>query len=81
MKLLGLSINQLARDLDVPPNRISATVNGMRSIKAESALRPGTHFGVSPEFWLAPQTGYDLRLTWQRDGDHVIRSVRKRPAA
>ncbi len=81
MKPLGLSINQLARDLDVPPNRIGAIVNGMRSITADTALRLGTYFGVSPEIWLGLQTGYDLRLTLQRDGGHIIRSVRKRPAA
>ena len=81
MKPLGLSINQLARDLDVPPNRIGAIVNGMRSITADTALRLGTYFGVSPEIWLGLQTGYDLRLTRQRDGDHIVRSVRKRPAA
>ena len=81
MKPLGISINQLARDLDVPPNRIGAIVNGMRSITADTALRLGTYFGVSPEIWLGLQTGYDLRLTRQRDGDQIIRTVRTRPAA
>ncbi|MDQ7011470.1 MAG: HigA family addiction module antitoxin [Mariprofundaceae bacterium] len=37
MKPLGISINQLARDLDVPPNRISAIVNGRRAITADTA--------------------------------------------
>ena len=39
MKPLGISINQLARDFDVPPNRIGAIVNGTRSITADTALR------------------------------------------
>jgi len=39
MRPLGISINQLARDLDVPPNRIGAIVNGVRSITADTALR------------------------------------------
>jgi antitoxin HigA-1 len=81
MKPLGISINQLARDLDVPPNRISAIVNGARSITADTALRLGTYFHVSPETWLGLQLDYDLRLTRQRDGDRIIRSVRTRPAA
>jgi addiction module HigA family antidote len=81
MKPLGLSINQLARDLDVPPNRIGAIVNGIRSIMADTALRLGTYFGVSPEAWLGLQIDYDLRLTRQRNGDHIIRSIRRRPAA
>jgi len=54
MKPLGISINQLARDLDVPPNRIGAIVNGTRSITADTALRLGTYFLVSPESWLGP---------------------------
>ena len=33
---LGISINQLSRDLSVPPNRISEIVNGKRSITAEA---------------------------------------------
>ena len=81
MKPLGLSINQLARDLDVPPNRIGAIVNGTRSITADTALRLGTYFRVSPETWLGLQIDYDLRLTRHRDGDRIIRSVRTRPAA
>jgi addiction module HigA family antidote len=81
MKPLGLSINQVARDLDVPPNRISAIVNGTRSITADTALRLGTYFQVSPETWLGLQIDYDLRLLRQTDGDQIIRSVRPRPAA
>jgi antitoxin HigA-1 len=81
MKPLGISINQLARDLDVPPNRISAIVNGTRSITADTALRLGTYFRVSPETWLGLQVEYDLRVTRLRQGDQIIRSVRTRPAA
>ena len=81
MRPLGISINQLARDLDVPPNRIGAIVNGARSITADTALRLGTYFGVSPETWLGLQIDYDLRLIRQRDGDRIVSSVRTRPAA
>ena len=34
---LGISINQLSRDLSVPPNRISEIVNGKRAITADTA--------------------------------------------
>ena len=81
MTPLAISINQLARDLDVPPNRISAIVNGARAITADTALRLSTYFGVSPETWLGLQLDYDLRLTRQRHGDQIMRSVRARPAA
>ena len=81
MKPLEISINQLARDLDVPPNRISAIVSGARSITADTALRLGTYFGISPETWLGLQIDYDLRLIRQREGDQIVRRVRTRPAA
>ena len=81
MKPLNLSINQLARDLDVPPNRISAIVNGTRAITADSALRLGTYFGVSPETWLGLQAEYDLRVARRQHGEEIARRVRTRPAA
>jgi len=43
LKPLGLSINQLARDIDVPPGRISDIVNGKRAITADTALRLGKY--------------------------------------
>jgi antitoxin HigA-1 len=81
MRPFGISINQLARDLDVPPNRISGIVNGTRSITADTALRLGTYFRVSPETWLGLQLDYDLRLIRQRRGAEIVRKVRTRPAA
>lgn len=66
MRPLGISINALARGIDVPPNRVSAIVNARRSITADTALRLGKFFKVSPEIWLGLQTDYDLRLA-QRD--------------
>jgi len=62
MKPMGVSINGLAREIAVPPNRISDFVNGKRSITADTALRLGKYFGVSPEFWLNLQVDYDLRV-------------------
>jgi addiction module HigA family antidote len=63
LKPMEISINKLARDIDVPPGRISTIVNGKRSITAETALRLGVYFGVSPELWLNLQADYDLRIT------------------
>jgi len=81
MKPLGISINKLARDLDVPPNRIGAIANGTRSITADAALRLGTYFRVSPETWLGLQINYDLRLARQRVGDRSCCAVRIPPVA
>ena len=53
MKPTQLTIKQLARDLAVLPNRISAIVNGTRSITADIALRLSTYFNIFSETWLA----------------------------
>ncbi len=62
MEPMGISINQLSRDLSVPPNRISEIVNGKRSITADTALRLQRYFGIEAQFWLNLQTEYDLRM-------------------
>jgi len=71
MKPLNVSINALSRHINVPPNRISDVVNGKRSITADTALRLGKYFNVSPEIWLDLQSDYDIRLaqrtTWPKN--------------
>ena len=66
MKPMAISINRLARDIAVPPNRVSGIVNGVRAITADTALRLSKYFGTTPEFWLNLQAGYDLRLARQK---------------
>ena len=81
MKPLDISINRLSRDLHVPPNRIHAIVHGTRSITADTALRLGTYFGVTPETWLNLQLEYDLRLARRVAGGEIAKTVRRREAA
>ena len=81
MKPLGISINRLARDLHVPPNRIHGIVHGARAITADTALRLGAYFGVSPETWLNLQAGYDLRRARRAVGEEIARTVHRRKAA
>ena len=80
MRPLGLSINGLARDLAVPPNRVSEIVNGKRAISADTALRLGKCFGVSPEIWLDLQSDYELRVARRTVWKQVEPRVRARVA-
>ncbi len=80
MAPVGLSINRLARELNVPPNRIHAIVHGNRSITADTALRLGLYFDVSPETWLNLQVNYDLRIAKRTVGEEIERTVRRRNA-
>jgi antitoxin HigA-1 len=63
---LGLSINQLAKNIGVPPNRISEIVNGKRTLTADTALRLQRYFGVEAQFWLNLQSEFDLRIAKQK---------------
>jgi addiction module HigA family antidote len=74
---LKLSINRLARDLHVAPNRISHIVNGSRSITADTALRLAAFFGTSPEFWMNLQALYDLELARARKASEIKKQVRR----
>ena len=57
---LGLSANALALALRVPATRISEIVNERRGITADTALRLGRYFRMTPEFWMNLQSQYDL---------------------
>ena len=63
LKPMGISQYRLAKDISVPPRRINEIVHGKRSISADTALRLGRFFGISPQFWLNLQTRFDLELT------------------
>ena len=78
MRPLGISINRLARDLHVPPNRVHAITHGTRAITADTALRLATYFGMSPETWLNLQSEYDLRIARRTSGEEIARTVRRR---
>lgn len=69
---MGISINRLARDIQVPPGRISTIVNGKRAISADTALRLSAYFGTSPELWLNLQTDYDLRIARRSVELHIV---------
>ena len=75
MEPLGISINKLARDIDVPPNRISAIVNGKSAITADTALRLEKYFGAGSRFWLNLQTNYDLRMANRKIGAEIERRI------
>ena len=59
---MEVSANQLARDIDVPPSRITDIVKNGRPITMDTAVRLGLYFGMSTEVWVNLQRSYDLRI-------------------
>jgi len=59
---MGISQYRLAKDTSVPPRRINEIVHGKRSITADTALRLGMFFNMSPQFWINLQGRYELEV-------------------
>ncbi len=68
---MGMTPTEFARQIEVPPNRISQIIAGRRSVTADTALRFGHWFGVEPRFWLNLQARYALVIADQRVGGMV----------
>jgi antitoxin HigA-1 len=78
---MKLSQYRLAHDIGVPPRRINEIVHGKRAISADTALRLGRYFAMSPRFWMNLQADYDLRLAERRSGELIARTVVVRASA
>ena len=61
LREVGMSMNQLAKAIHVPMNRISAIINGQRGITGDTAVRLARYWGTSAEYWMNLQSGYELR--------------------
>jgi addiction module HigA family antidote len=60
LKPLGLGQVDAARRLGISLNRLNEIVLGKRSITADTALRLGRLFKMSPQFWMRLQADWDL---------------------
>ncbi|MBI3596312.1 MAG: HigA family addiction module antidote protein [Nitrospirae bacterium] len=76
LKPMGISQYRLAKDISVPARRINEIVHGNRAITADTALRLGRYFKMSPEFWLNLQAIYDLEVEKEKLAGKLAQSVR-----
>jgi addiction module HigA family antidote len=76
LKPMGLSQYRVAVDINVPPRRINEIVHFKRSISADTALRLGRYFGISPQFWINLQAHYDLEVERDRLGRRLESEVK-----
>ena len=66
---LGITPTEFARQIDVPPNRVSQIIAGKRKVTGDTAIRLGHWFGVEPQFWMNLQTQFELAAAEQEIGD------------
>lgn len=79
IEALGITATRLARDIRVPPNRVTGILHGTRAITADTALRLGRYFGTSAEFWMNLQQLYELRRA-QREIGRTLNAIPRRKA-
>src|SRR3954452_19722729 len=78
---LEMSVNQLAKALDITAARLNDIVRGRRGITADTALRLARYLGTSPDVWLGLQLEYDLRNAQQTKLKAIERAVKPRSEA
>ena len=59
---MGISRYRLAKEIDVPAQRIGEIVAGKRTITADTDLRLCRFFGLSNGYWLRAQAAYDTEV-------------------
>ena len=78
LKPMKITQNQLAKDINVPANRVSQIIHGKREITADTALRLGRYFGIEPEFWLNIQSRYNMKIAQIKIGRKIVQEVKIR---
>lgn len=72
---MGLSQYRLAKEIDVPPQRIGEIVAGRRSITADTDLRLCRFFGLSNGYWLRAQAAHDTEVAKEALAD-TLRAIK-----
>ena len=72
---MQISQYRLAKEIHVDPRRINEIIHGKRAISTDTALRLGTFFGMTAEFWLNLQIYYDLEQLRMESGPEITRRI------
>lgn len=59
---MGISQYRLAKEINVPAQRIGEIVAGKRSVTADTDLRLCRFFGLSNGYWLRAQAAFDTEV-------------------
>lgn len=77
LQALRVTPTELARQIAVPPNRISQIIHGKRAITGDTALRLAHWFGTDPRFWMDLQSAHDVRAAEKNAGAEIARLPRR----
>ena len=71
LSAVGVTQTEFARQIDVPPGRVSQIIAGKRAITGDTALRFGHWFGVDPQFWTNLQAQFELAVADKETGEAI----------
>lgn len=80
LEKIELNAKKLADVIEVPSNRLYQIMAGKRNMTADTALRLGQYFGMSPDFWMNLQSAYELDLARKESGKAIQRIPRRNAA-
>ena len=69
LKPMGMSQQQLARQIRVPFQRVNELVNRRRGVTPATALRLSRLFGNTPDFWMNLQIRWDLYKAQRKEAE------------
>lgn len=78
IELLGLTVTEAAKALDVSRKTLSEVLNGRAGISPEMAVRLSLAFDTTAESWLEQQLQYDL---WKAEQKRDTLRVKRLTAA
>jgi len=78
LDMLGVSADELSKELDMSANRITMILNGHWGVSEGTASRLASYFGTTPQLWLNLQKTWDLRRRQIEVGFEVVECVTPR---
>ena len=75
---MGLTVNGLAQDIDLPVKRLHEIVHERRGVTAETAIDLGDYYDQTPEFWMNAQKVYELSRELVQNGEKIRSRIRRR---
>lgn len=76
-----LTIEEVAKGLEVSRKTLSAIINEKQGISSEMALKLAKAFNTSPDFWIRAQENYDLAKARQKVNIDNVRVFWRKAAA
>ena|SRR6187397_2511140 len=76
---LGITQATIAKDLEIPYQRINEILNKKRGITPSTALRLARYFNTTPDFWMNLQLRVDMYHALRKE-EKILARIQERSA-